>query len=191
MKILVVGSGGREHTISWKLAQSEKVEQVICVPGNGGTEFEAKCKNINPKDIPEMENLSLNEAAAKIAKDEKVDFAVIGPEDPLAEGIADKLWEEGIPTVGPKSKGAALEASKDLSKVFMKKHGVACADSETFTDKEKAVEYIKSKGGVSTKKKKDKNAEKKEKIKKEYEEVVKEPTEEELKLQEEIENIPF
>ena len=146
MKILVVGSGGREHTISWKLAQSEKVEQVICVPGNGGTEFEAKCKNINPKDIPEMENLSLNEAAAKIAKDEKVDFAVIGPEDPLAEGIADKLWEEGIPTVGPKSKGAALEASKDLSKVFMKKHGVACAGSETFTDKEKAVEYIKSKG---------------------------------------------
>ncbi len=146
MKILVVGSGGREHTISWKLAQSEKVEQVICVPGNGGTEFEAKCKNVNPKDILELENLSLNEAAAKIAKDEKVDFAVIGPEDPLAEGIADKLWEEGIPTVGPKSKGAALEASKDLSKVFMKKYGVACADSETFTDKEKAVEYIKAKG---------------------------------------------
>ncbi len=146
MKILVVGSGGREHTISWKLAQSEKVEQIICVPGNGGTEFEAKCKNVNPKDIPALENIPLNEAAAKIAKDEKVSFAVIGPEDPLAEGIADKLWEEGIPVVGPKSRGAALEASKDLSKVFMKKYGVACADSETFTDKGKAIEYIKSKG---------------------------------------------
>lgn len=146
MKILVVGSGGREHTISWKLAQSEKVDEVICVPGNGGTEFEQKCRNINPKDIPEMENLSLNDAAVKIAKDEKVNFAVVGPEDPLAEGIADKLWDAGIPTVGPKAKGAALEASKDLSKQFMKKYGVACADSETFTDKNKAIEYIKSKG---------------------------------------------
>lgn len=146
MKILVVGSGGREHTISWKLAQSEKVDEIICVPGNGGTEFERKCRNINPKDIPEMENLSFNDAAVKIAKDEKVDFAVIGPEDPLAEGIADKFWDAGIPAVGPKAKGAALEASKDLSKQFMKKYGVACADSETFTDKSKAIEYIKSKG---------------------------------------------
>lgn len=146
MKVIVAGSGGREHTISWRLAQSGKIDEVICVPGNGGTEFETKCRNINPKDDPETEKLSFVEAFVKIAKAEKVDFAVIGPEDPLAEGISDALWSAGIPTVGPKSKGAALEASKDLSKVFMNKHGVACAASETFTDKEKALAYVREKG---------------------------------------------
>lgn len=146
MKVLVAGSGGREHTISWRLAQSSKVEQVIVVPGNGGTEYESKCKNINPKDIPSLESLSFVDAVTKIAQDEKVDFAVIGPEDPLADGIADSLWNAGIPTVGPKAKGAALEASKDLSKVFMKKYGVACADSETFTDKAAALAYVQKKG---------------------------------------------
>lgn len=146
MKVLVIGSGGREHTIAWRLAQSNRVSEVICVPGNGGTAHESKCKNINPKDNPALQNLSLNEAAVNVALSEKVDFAVIGPEDPLAEGIADSLWNAGIPTVGPKAKGAALEASKDLSKIFMKKYGVACADSETFTDKSSALAYIRQKG---------------------------------------------
>ena len=146
MKILVIGSGGREHTIAWRLAQSNRVDEVICVPGNGGTAHEAKCRNIDPKEHKETENLSFVEAVTKIAQAEKVDFAVIGPEDPLAEGIADALWNAGIPTVGPKAKGAALEASKDLSKIFMKKYGVACADSETFTDKEKALAYVREKG---------------------------------------------
>ena len=133
MKALVIGSGGREHTIAWKLAQSLKIEEIICVPGNGGTADEAKCKNMNGD-------------AIEIAKNEKVDFAVVGPEDPLSEGIADKLWAAGIPTVGPKKQGAALEASKDLSKVFMEKYGVACAASKTFTDKENALEYVKNHG---------------------------------------------
>ena len=133
MKALVIGSGGREHTIAWKLAQSSKIEEVICVPGNGGTADEAKCKNMNGD-------------AVEIAKNEKVDFAVVGPEDPLSEGIADKLWAAGIPTVGPKKQGAALEASKDLSKVFMEKYGVACAASKTFTDKKGALEYVKNHG---------------------------------------------
>ncbi|MBQ0050892.1 MAG: phosphoribosylamine--glycine ligase [Treponema sp.] len=146
MKVLVAGSGGREHTISWRLAQSAKVTEVICVPGNGGTEYEAKCRNVNPKDDPALENLSFVEAVTKIAQNEKVEFAVIGPEDPLAEGIADSLWNAGIPTVGPKAKGAALEASKDLSKVFMQKYGVACADSQTFTDKAEALAYVQKKG---------------------------------------------
>ena len=146
MKILTAGSGGREHTIAWRLAQSNRVDEVICVPGNGGTAHEAKCRNIDPKEHKETENLSFVEALTKIAQAEKVDFAVIGPEDPLAEGIADALWNAGIPTVGPKAKGAALEASKDLSKIFMKKYGVACADSETFTDKEKALAYVREKG---------------------------------------------
>ena len=146
MKALVVGSGGREHTIAWKLAQSSKIDEVICVPGNGGTDFETKCRNIDPKDLPAAKELSFIDAAVKIAKDEKVEFAVIGPEDPLAEGIADALWSAGIPTVGPKAKGAALEASKDLSKVFMKNHGVACAASETFTDKDSALAYVRKMG---------------------------------------------
>lgn len=146
MKIIVAGSGGREHAISWKLAQSSKVAQVICVPGNGGTSRENKCKNIDPKTHESTKNLSFNDAVVKIAKEEKVDLAVIGPEDPLAFGIADLLWENGIPTVGPKSKGAALEASKDLSKVFMKKYGVACAASETFTDENEALAYVEKQG---------------------------------------------
>lgn len=146
MKVLVIGSGGREHTIAWRLAQSNKVEQVFCLPGNGGTAHELKCVNINPKEDSTLKNLSLNEAAVNVALTQKVDFAVVGPEDPLAEGIADKLWEAKIPTVGPKAKGAALEASKDLSKIFMKKYGVACADSQTFTDKQEALDYVRKKG---------------------------------------------
>lgn len=139
MKVLVIGSGGREHAIAYRLSLSSKINEVICVPGNGGTEIEAKCRNVKPEG-------NLIASAVKIAKDEKVDFAVIGPEDPLADGIADALWNDGIPTIGPKAKGAALEASKDLSKVFMKKYGVACADSATFTDKAAALKYVQEKG---------------------------------------------
>ncbi|WP_407427668.1 phosphoribosylamine--glycine ligase [Treponema sp.] len=146
MKVLVIGSGGREHTIAWRLAESKLVNEVICVPGNGGTAHEAKCRNIDPKENPALANLSLNDAACTIAKSEKVEFAVVGPEDPLAEGIADALWNAGIPAVGPKAKGAALEASKDLSKIFMQKYGVACADSQTFTDKQEALAYVRQKG---------------------------------------------
>ena len=146
MKVLVIGSGGREHTIAWRLAQSNQISEVICVPGNGGTAHETKCKNIDPKDNPALSNLSLNEVAVSVALSQKVEFAVIGPEDPLAEGIADSLWNAGIPTVGPKAKGAALEASKDLSKIFMQKYGVACASSQTFTDKTAALAYVREKG---------------------------------------------
>jgi len=146
MKVIVAGSGGREHAISYTLAKSSQVTEVLCVPGNGGTATETKCRNINPKENSATESLSFNEAVVKIAQDEKVDFAVIGPEDPLAEGIADALWNAGIPTVGPKSQGAALEASKDLTKQFMSKHGVACAGSATFTDAKSALAYIDEKG---------------------------------------------
>lgn len=139
MKVIVIGSGGREHAIAYRLAMSTKIDEVICIPGNGGTETEKKCRNVKVEG-------NLTESAVKTAKSEKVDFAVVGPEDPLADGIADALWNAEIPTVGPKAKGAALEASKDLSKVFMKKYGVACADSETFTDKNAALEYVQKKG---------------------------------------------
>lgn len=144
MNIIVVGSGGREHTICWKLAQSSVVDKVVVVPGNGGTANETKCVNVNPKDcdyIKEGEN-----PYVAIAKHENCRMAVIGPEDPLAEGLADEFWKADIPCVGPKKVGAQLEASKDLSKNFMKKYGVACAASETFTSKESAVEYVKKHG---------------------------------------------
>jgi len=144
MNVIVVGSGGREHTICWKLAQSSVVDKIVVVPGNGGTANETKCVNVNPKDcdyIKDGEN-----PYVAIAKHENCRMAVIGPEDPLAEGLADEFWKADIPCVGPKKAGAQLEASKDLSKNFMKKYNVACAASETFTSKDAAVEYVKKHG---------------------------------------------
>ena len=144
MNIIVVGNGGREHAICWKIAQSSVVDKVVVVPGNGGTANEAKCVNVNPKDcdyIKDGEN-----PYVAIAKHENCRMAVIGPEDPLCAGIADEFWKADIPVVGPKKAGAQLEGSKDLSKKFMKEYGVACAFSETFTNKDEACEYIKKKG---------------------------------------------
>ena len=146
MKILVVGSGGREHAISWKLAQSDSVDEVICVPGNGGTATEAKCRNINPADCDYTVDLKGIDAVSQVVSFEQVDMVVVGPENPLAEGIADQIWQCRIPVVGPKLKGAELEASKDTAKSFMKKYGVASAASETFTDAESAAAYIKKHG---------------------------------------------
>lgn len=146
MKVIVAGSGGREHAIAYTLAQSTTIETVICVPGNGGTAFEAKCRNVNPAEREDTASLSFVDAFVVIAREEKADFAVIGPEDPLADGIADALWDAGIPTVGPKAKGAALEASKDAAKIFMNTYGVACAESQTFADKASALAYVEKKG---------------------------------------------
>ena len=128
MNIIVVGNGGREHTIAWKIAQSSSVEKVVCVPGNGGTAKEEKCLNVEIKDCGYI-NGSEN-PYIQIAKHENCTMAVIGPEDPLAEGLADVFWAAGIPCVGPKKAAAQLEASKDLSKDFMEKYGVACAKSK-------------------------------------------------------------
>lgn len=144
MNVIVVGNGGREHAICWKLAQSPVVDKVVVVPGNGGTANETKCQNIDPKEcdyIAEGEN-----AYVAIAKHENCRMAVIGPEDPLSEGLADEFWKANIPCVGPKKAGAQLEASKDLAKAFMKKYNVACAASETFTSHDEACEYIKKHG---------------------------------------------
>lgn len=142
MKVAVIGSGGREHAISWALAKSPLVSQVICIPGNGGTAHEEKCVNCNPSDCEYAEGLQGIDAMVQTAVYEKADIAVIGPEDPLVAGIADQIWACGIPVVGPKTAGAALEGSKDLSKIFMKKHGIACAQSETFTNADEAHTYI-------------------------------------------------
>lgn len=138
-KIIVIGSGGREHAIAWRLAQSDLVEEVLCVPGNGGTRNEKKCRN-----VPLSESGS--DSYIEIAKKEGCSLAVIGPEDPLAEGLADEFWAAGIPCVGAKKAAAQLEASKDFAKAFMKKYRVASAASETFCEQTAAEEYIKNHG---------------------------------------------
>ncbi len=136
MNVVVIGSGGREHAIAWKLSQSPSVSKVVCIPGNGGTAMEDKCVNISLG----------SDSYVDIAKREGCTLAVIGPEDPLADGLADQFWEAGIPTVGPKRKSAQLEASKDHAKQFMQKYGVACAESRTFTDTYEAIDYVQKKG---------------------------------------------
>lgn len=136
MKIIVVGSGGREHAIAWKLAQSQSVEEVICVPGNGGTAHEKKCRNVPLSKGTYVE----------IAKREGCSLAVIGPENPLADGLADLFWSEGISCVGAKKDAARLEASKDFAKEFMAKYNVACPASKTFSDEKAAHDYVDSHG---------------------------------------------
>lgn len=146
MKLAVIGSGGREHAISWALAKSNDVTEIICIPGNGGTAIEPKCRNINPKDCEYTQDLKGNDAIVQVCAYEQVDFVVVGPEDPLSAGIANQLWDCGIPVVGPKLEGAQLEASKDVAKSFMQKYGIACAKSKTFTDAKEAHEYVKQQG---------------------------------------------
>ncbi|MCQ2611523.1 MAG: phosphoribosylamine--glycine ligase [Treponema sp.] len=144
MKIIVVGSGGREHAIAWKLSQSSLVESIVCVPGNGGTCYENKCRNVDFKSVDYIKDGE--NPYVQVALHEGCDFAVIGPEDPLADGISDAFWKAGIPCVGPKHAGAQLEASKDLSKDFMNNYGVACAASKTFTDEKSAQDYVEQHG---------------------------------------------
>lgn len=145
MNIIVIGNGGREHTICWKLAQSSVVDKVIVVPGNGGTANESKCVNIDPKKCDYIVDNGEPDFI-QIARHENCRMAVVGPEDPLAEGYADEFWKADIPCIGPKKDAAQLEASKDLAKTFMKKYNVACPASETFTSKDAACEYIKKHG---------------------------------------------
>lgn len=138
MKILVVGNGGREHAIAWKLAQSPRAQIVYVAPGNGGTAREAKCVNValaHPVESPEgiAELLTF-------ARNTTIDLCVVGPEAPLAAGIVDAFRKEGLAIVGPDSAAARLEASKVFSKDFMVKHGVRAARSITLDSFERAVE---------------------------------------------------
>jgi phosphoribosylamine--glycine ligase len=134
MRILIIGSGGREHALAWKFAQSPKVEQVFVAPGNGGTNMEAKCANV-PASVEGQEALT------QFALQEKIDMTVIGPEAPLAEGLVDTLRAAGLAVIGPVKQAAQLEASKIYSKAFMAKHGVRAAGSDNFTDLETARAY--------------------------------------------------
>ena len=137
MKVLVIGGGGREHALAWKLAQSPKVQAVYVAPGNGGTALDARLENIDITDVK-----ALREWAAL----EKIALTVVGPEQPLAAGIVDEFRAHGLRVFGPTKAAAQLESSKAFSKAFMKRHGIPTADYETFTDAVAAHAYVDEKG---------------------------------------------
>ena len=133
MKILVVGSGAREHTIAWKLAQSPKFKEMYAAPGNAGMSRIAHNLDIKAED---------NEALLKAAKELRIDLTVIGPEQPLANGIVDLFLKNGLAVFGPSQKAAEIESSKVFAKDLMQRHGIPCAKSESFNDFEKANKYL-------------------------------------------------
>lgn len=133
MKVLIVGGGGREHAIAWKLDQSPKVDEIYCAPGNAGIADVAKCIAIKAEDIDEI---------CKFAKRVQIDLAVIGPEVPLAMGIVDELEKVGVKTFGPNKKCAQLEASKAFTKDFLARHNIPTAGYKEFTDKEELLKSV-------------------------------------------------
>jgi phosphoribosylamine---glycine ligase len=137
MKLLVIGSGGREHALAWKLAQSPKVSRVYMAPGNAGTAHEDGLVNVNVTGIPEL---------VKFAQNEQIHTTVVGPEGPLAAGVVDAFRAAGLRIFGPAKAAAQLEASKDFAKQFMARHNIPTAFFQTFTDAKSAHAYIDEKG---------------------------------------------
>ena len=137
MKILVVGSGGREHALAWKIAQSERIQMVYVAPGNGGTALDSRLKNVAITDPV---------ALAQFARDEHIALTVIGPETPLAGGIVNLFRERGLKIFGPTREAAQLESSKDFAKAFMQRHGIPTADYRTFSESAAAHDYLTEKG---------------------------------------------
>ena len=135
MKVLVIGSGGREHAIVLGLLKSPKVTELWCAPGNGGISAVAHTAPINVMD---------KEGMVAFAKEKGIEFAVVAPDDPLAAGMADAMEEAGIPAFGPSAKAAQIEASKVFSKNLMKKYGIPTAAYETFEDEAAAIAYLKA-----------------------------------------------
>ncbi|MBP3313092.1 MAG: phosphoribosylamine--glycine ligase [Oscillospiraceae bacterium] len=133
MKLLVIGGGGREHAIVKALKKNPAVEEIYCLPGNGGIAADAVCVPIGAKDIA---------AQVKFAVEHGIDYAVVAPDDPLALGAVDALTEAGIPCFGPDKKAAIIEASKAFSKNLMKKYGIPTAEYELFSNLEDALSYI-------------------------------------------------
>ena len=137
MKLLVVGSGGREHAIAWRLAQSARVQRVFVAPGNGGTAREPQLSNLSITDLAQL---------ADFAEREQIAFTVVGPEAPLAAGIVDLFRSRGLKIFGPTRAAAQLESSKDFAKAFMTRHGIPTAAYRTFTDAAQARQYISQRG---------------------------------------------
>jgi phosphoribosylamine--glycine ligase len=137
MKLLVIGGGGREHALAWKLAQSPRVQKVFVAPGNGGTATENGVENVAISAIPEM---------IAFAKKEKIQLTVVGPEAPLAAGVVDAFRDAGLKIFGPTRAAAQLEASKDFAKSFMARHKIPTALHKTFTDAAEAKAFVTKRG---------------------------------------------
>jgi phosphoribosylamine--glycine ligase len=137
MKLLVIGSGGREHALAWKLAQSPRVQKVFVAPGNGGTATENGLENVSL-----LENAEL----VAFAKREKIYLTIVGPEAPLAAGVVDAFRDAGLKIYGPTRAAAQLEASKDFAKSFMQRHGIPTAAHRTFERADEAKAYVASRG---------------------------------------------
>ncbi|RGS82604.1 phosphoribosylamine--glycine ligase [Coprococcus sp. AF21-14LB] len=135
MKVLIVGSGGREHAIAWSVAKSPKVEKIYCAPGNAGIAEFAECVNIGAMEFEKL---------AAFAKEHEVDFTIVGMDDPLVGGIVDVFEAEGLRVFGPRKNAAILEGSKGFSKDLMKKYHIPTADYETFTDADAALAYLET-----------------------------------------------
>ncbi len=133
MKVMVVGGGGREHAIIKKLKENKGIEEIYALPGNGGIALDATCVNIGAKDIAGI---------AAFAKENKIDFAVVAPDDPLVLGAVDALEAEGIPCFGPDKRAAIIEGSKIFSKNLMKKYGIPTAEYEVFENMDAALAYL-------------------------------------------------
>ena len=135
MKLLVVGGGGREHAVIKSLKKNQTIEKIYALPGNGGISADAECVNIGAKDI---------EKIVEFAVSNKIDYAVVTPDDPLVLGAVDALTEKGIPCFGPSKAAAIIEGSKAFSKELMKKYGIPTATYEIFNDEQKAIDYLKT-----------------------------------------------
>ena len=139
MKILVIGSGGREHALAWKLAQSDRVDEVLVAPGNAGTASEAKCRNVAVK-ATDIEGL------LALARDGGIAFTVVGPEAPLVAGIVDRFQAAGLRIFGPSAAAAQLEGSKAFAKDFLARHGIPTAHYAVFTELEPALAHVRAVG---------------------------------------------
>ena len=137
MRVLVVGSGGREHAICWALKKSPNVTELFCAPGNGGIGEIAACVDVKATDIDGM---------VAWAKENKMDFVMVAPDDPLAMGMVDAMEAAGIRAFGPRANAAIIEGSKAFSKGLMKKYGIPTAAYEIFTDKDEALKYVEQQG---------------------------------------------
>lgn len=137
MRLLVIGNGGREHALVWKLKQSTKVQDIYCAPGNGGIAKMATCINLNPTDIDEL---------TTFAQQMEIDLTIVGPEVPLVAGIVDRFTALGLPILGPTQKAAQIEGSKRFAKELMIKYGVPTAAYRTFTEAESAKAYVREQG---------------------------------------------
>ncbi|ACR13189.1 phosphoribosylamine--glycine ligase [Teredinibacter turnerae T7901] len=139
MKVLIIGSGGREHALAWKAAQSENVEKVFVAPGNAGTATEAKMENV-PIDVMAFDEL------LKFATDNAIELTIVGPEAPLVDGLVDKFTAAGLACFGPGKGAAQLEGSKSFTKDFLARHKIPTADYQTFTNEQDALAYLRAKG---------------------------------------------